>query len=88
MSENNSEENPQPSDDDQNHSNGLLKNKRRTRKDYEGRDYYCLCGKSYLSYPALYTHIKTKHEGKVSSYLVKTPHSKENRIITHKNNNG
>lgn len=25
----------------------------------------CSCGKSYLSYPALYTHIKTKHDGKV-----------------------
>ena len=23
----------------------------------------CGCGKSYLSYPALYTHIKTKHNG-------------------------
>ena len=24
----------------------------------------CNCGKSYLSYPALYTHVKTKHNGK------------------------
>jgi hypothetical protein len=24
----------------------------------------CGCGKRYLSYPALYTHIKTKHEGR------------------------
>ena len=38
--------------------------KRRTRKDDEGRNFNCTCGKSYLSYPALYTHIKTKHGGK------------------------
>ena len=36
---------------------------RRSRKDEEGRDYQCGCGKRYLSYPALYTHIKTKHDG-------------------------
>ena len=29
-----------------------------------GRDFVCGCGKKYLSYPALYTHIKTKHEGR------------------------
>ena len=34
---------------------------RRSRKDEQGRDYICGCGKKYLSYPALYTHIKTKH---------------------------
>lgn len=36
---------------------------RRSRKDEEGRDFQCGCGKRYLSYPALYTHIKTKHNG-------------------------
>lgn len=36
---------------------------RRSRKDEQGRDYICGCGKRYLSYPALYTHIKTKHQG-------------------------
>ena len=36
---------------------------RRSRKDEEGRDFICGCGKKYLSYPALYTHIKTKHDG-------------------------
>lgn len=35
---------------------------RRSRKDEEGRDFQCGCGKRYLSYPALYTHIKTKHD--------------------------
>lgn len=38
-------------------------NCRRSRKDEAGRNYICGCGKKYLSYPALYTHIKTKHDG-------------------------
>lgn len=40
------------------------KQKRRSKNDSNGRDYVCGCGKTYLSYPALYTHIKTKHNGK------------------------
>ena len=40
------------------------KRRRRPRSDEEGRNFSCSCGKSYLSYPALYTHIKTKHNGK------------------------
>lgn len=39
------------------------KAKRRRRNDQDGRSYKCGCGKMYLSYPALYTHIKTKHQG-------------------------
>lgn len=36
--------------------------KRRSKHDSIGRDYKCEhCNKSYLSYPALYTHTKTKH---------------------------
>ena len=35
--------------------------KRRSKKEIEGRDYTCECGKSYLSYQALYTHKRTKH---------------------------
>lgn len=31
----------------------------------KSRDYKCPCGKSYLSYAALFTHIKQKHNGKV-----------------------
>lgn len=46
------------------------KRARRTRKHEDGRDYICSCGKSYLSYPALYTHIKTKHDGKVRLLLI------------------
>lgn len=45
---------------------------RRSRKDEEGRDFQCGCGKRYLSYPALYTHIKTKHEGKQPEGTQKT----------------
>jgi hypothetical protein len=39
------------------------KHKRRSKNDNIGRDFACGCGKKYLSYPALYTHIKTKHGG-------------------------
>ena len=38
--------------------------KRRSRDDPMERNYICVCGKRYLSYPALYTHIKNKHQGK------------------------
>ena len=31
----------------------------------QSRDYKCPCGKTYLSYAALFTHIKQKHDGKV-----------------------
>lgn len=37
------------------------KKKRRSKKDSDGRSYTCDCGKSYLSYQALYTHKRTKH---------------------------
>jgi len=43
-----------------------IKNKKenvRTRNDPDSRNFTCGCGKSYLSYAALYTHIKTKHDG-------------------------
>ena len=43
--------------------NLFQKNKRRrSKKDKTGRNYFCGCGKDYLSYPALYTHIKNKHD--------------------------
>jgi hypothetical protein len=39
------------------------KNKRRSKNDVQGRDYKCeACDKRYLSYPALYTHKKQKHQ--------------------------
>ncbi len=35
---------------------------RRSKKDKEGRSFKCdKCDKTYLSYPALYTHTKIKH---------------------------
>ena len=38
------------------------------------RQYFeCPCGKEYRSYPALFTHIKNKHEGKVNSILTQAP---------------
>lgn len=37
--------------------------KRRSKRDVQGRTFKCGCEKMYLSYPALYTHIKTKHDG-------------------------
>ena len=40
------------------------KQKRRKKNECYERDYKCGCGKKYYSYPALYTHIKTKHDGK------------------------
>jgi hypothetical protein len=41
----------------------LPKQQRRKRKDPESRDFKCSCGKSYLSYAAVYTHVKNKHGG-------------------------
>lgn len=32
----------------------------------------CKCGKNYKSYPALYTHIKKKHQGNFSCFMQKT----------------
>ena len=34
-------------------------------KEEAERKYGCPCGKWYLSYPALFTHVKQKHDGKV-----------------------
>ena len=37
--------------------------KRKSKHELEGRTYTCdICNKAYLSYPALYTHKKIKHE--------------------------
>ena len=43
----------------------ISKKRRRTKNDQSGRDFKCGCGKTYLSYPALYTHIKEKHQGSI-----------------------
>lgn len=42
--------------------NDTGKQKRRTKNMNDGRQFECQhCNKTYLSYPALYTHMKTKH---------------------------
>ena len=37
--------------------------KRKLKVKTAQRNYICGCSKSYLSYPALYTHVKIKHDG-------------------------
>jgi len=52
---------PTPSSPQLSGSN-LSKGKRRSKNVVEGRVFKCQqCDKTYLSYPALYTHMKTKH---------------------------
>jgi hypothetical protein len=47
--------------DDRNYDGGEKKS-RRSKNDNDGRDFKCKhCDKTYLSYPALYTHSKQKH---------------------------
>jgi hypothetical protein len=41
--------------------------------NYKNREFICACGKNYLSYAALFTHIKQKHEGKVTLHLRRLP---------------
>lgn len=46
-----------------------MRRKRRSKNDPEGRAYKCeICGKSYLSRPAMTQHIKTKHSEKIGDY--------------------
>ena len=57
---------PQVEPENQSEVNGEHSNmkhiRRRSKKEVEGRNYICkICSKSYLSYPALYTHSKQKH---------------------------
>ncbi len=54
------------------------KGKRRSKHDYVNRTFQCGCGKSYLSYPALYTHVKNKHEGQQPEGTV-IPEKRKNR---------
>lgn len=73
-SDQNSNESNENHDDNSSQANGLIsglekkgisKKRRRTKNDQSGRDFKCGCGKTYLSYPALYTHIKEKHDGQI-----------------------
>ena len=40
--------------------------------------YECPCSKVYRSYPALYVHIKSKHQGKVTPFLPRLQESSKN----------
>lgn len=45
------------------------KRKRRSKNDPSGRQHKCeICGKTYLSRPALSQHIKTKHQDRLGEY--------------------
>ena len=56
------------SKDDDEDDEEKRRNKRRSKNDNDGRNHRCqTCGKCYLSYPALYTHIKTKHNANGAS---------------------
>ena len=53
---------------EENEENKKKKGTRRSKRESEGRNYVCkMCSKSYLSYPALYTHYKQKHNTNNSS---------------------
>lgn len=41
------------------------KNSSEKKSKDSARAFGCPCGKTYLSYPALFTHVKQKHEGNV-----------------------
>lgn len=55
--------NTNTSDPNENVVRSKKKRERRSKELSFQRNYVCGCGKSYLSYAALYTHAKTKHEG-------------------------
>ena len=61
--------------------------KRKSKNDIEGRNYSCeKCNKKYLSYPALYTHIKLKHEKKSNEGRGRgRPKKEQNENIIEKN---
>ena len=56
--------------------------KRRNKSDKDGRTHACnLCNKSYLSYPALYTHNKTKHTPEFKPRTVGRPGKTEDSSV-------
>jgi hypothetical protein len=44
-------------------SSSKKQRKRRTLSETSKRDFVCGCGKSYVSYPAIYLHVQRKHNG-------------------------
>lgn len=60
--------------------------KRRSKNDNQGRDFKCkYCEKTYLSYPALYTHMKQKHSKGPDGELRNPPTSGRGRGRPRKN---
>lgn len=60
--------------------------KRRSKNDNQGRDFKCkYCDKTYLSYPALYTHMKQKHSKGPDGELRNPPTSGRGRGRPRKN---
>jgi len=54
---------------------------RRSKHDLKGRDYLCAqCWKSYLSYAAMYVHLKKKHNITIDE--LKTSYLKRNKVST------
>jgi hypothetical protein len=49
------------------------------------RPYECPCKKSYKSYPALFTHIKNKHDGIVRMNLLSLPEASRNPFLLPRN---
>lgn len=58
-SQNNLDDSQDSEGDNDNHDSTRQVGKRRSKNDNQGRDFKCkYCEKTYLSYPALYTHMK------------------------------
>lgn len=51
-------------------------------KEEAERKFGCPCGKWYLSYPALFTHVKQKHDGKVNNISHRLPEISSNPKLT------
>lgn len=63
--------------------------KKRIRSCHGKRDFICGCGKAYLSYPAIYTHVRNKHEGE---FPKNSQHVQDGKVVglyntSHKVNN-
>ena len=73
--------NPPPDENSANENKSKKKRERRSKEEGMERNYICGCGRSYLSYAALYTHAKTKHDGifpeGTTSLLKKSKNSKK-----------
>ena len=48
-------------DSDHNDRPNKKQRKRRTLSETSKRDFICGCGRSYVSYPAIYLHVQRKH---------------------------